>query len=450
MAETQPSAPMPKAHGTPTKNFFVRMITRDITLADCILDLIDNSIDGARRSSARSGDDATSSAPLKPYSVNVEIAESRFEIFDNCGGISLSDAVDYAFHFGRRKDAPSDVDHAIGLYGIGMKRAIFKIGRKARVESRPSGDAFVVEVDVDKWEANDLDWDFDLGTLEADSTIGTRIIIENIYPKVAAVFADPSFTNQLIRTIARDYAFIIGKGFSIVVNKTLVPHYDYTLKEGEDIHPAVVEYDDGGVHVRIVAGLMKELSDEVPEELRPDQTDPYGWYVICNDRVVLAGDKTDKTVWGNQNFRSWHNQYNGFAGFAFFESTDPKLLPWTTTKRELDEGDPLYLRALIKMKKVTDDFASYTNRRKADPVSAKLQESTAKSVSVTAVPATERPMRLPKVAAVRVDDDSSTISYRKPRAEIKETASALGDSGMAASEVGRRTFEYFRRMELGK
>jgi hypothetical protein len=38
-----------KARANPTKAFFVRMITRDISLEDCILDLIDNSVDGAWR-----------------------------------------------------------------------------------------------------------------------------------------------------------------------------------------------------------------------------------------------------------------------------------------------------------------------------------------------------------------------------------------------------------------
>ena len=35
------------ADAMPTKDFFVRMITRDISLEDCILDLIDNCLDGA-------------------------------------------------------------------------------------------------------------------------------------------------------------------------------------------------------------------------------------------------------------------------------------------------------------------------------------------------------------------------------------------------------------------
>ena len=38
------------AKAYPTKAFFVNMITRDITFEDCILDLIDNSVDGASRS----------------------------------------------------------------------------------------------------------------------------------------------------------------------------------------------------------------------------------------------------------------------------------------------------------------------------------------------------------------------------------------------------------------
>ena len=37
-------------HADPTKDFFVKMITRDIDLQDCIFDLLDNAIDGARRS----------------------------------------------------------------------------------------------------------------------------------------------------------------------------------------------------------------------------------------------------------------------------------------------------------------------------------------------------------------------------------------------------------------
>lgn len=35
--------------GHPTKSFFIEMITRDISIEDAIMDLIDNSIDGVIR-----------------------------------------------------------------------------------------------------------------------------------------------------------------------------------------------------------------------------------------------------------------------------------------------------------------------------------------------------------------------------------------------------------------
>ena len=59
MPETDSSLIMPKkttlkrnvsadtAAAIPTKQFFVSMLTRDISLADAILDLIDNCLDGA-------------------------------------------------------------------------------------------------------------------------------------------------------------------------------------------------------------------------------------------------------------------------------------------------------------------------------------------------------------------------------------------------------------------
>ena len=42
---TKPSTD--RAEASPTKQFFVSMLTRDINLADAILDLLDNCLDGA-------------------------------------------------------------------------------------------------------------------------------------------------------------------------------------------------------------------------------------------------------------------------------------------------------------------------------------------------------------------------------------------------------------------
>ena len=97
---------------------------------------------------------------------------------------------------------------------------------------------------------------------------------------------------------------------------------------------------------------------------------------MCNDRVVLAANKTDVTVWGNAKFTTWHPQYNGFMGIVSFTSiTDASLLPWTTTKRNIETENPVYRRALSKMKAATTSYTTYTARRKNNIEQAKVFEN---------------------------------------------------------------------------
>lgn len=431
-------------HADPTKDFFVTMITRDISLTDCIFDLVDNSIDAARRQANASG-----AKSLKGYSAQINFDEKEFSISDNCGGISLTDAIDHAFHFGRRRDEATSGIRSIGLYGIGMKRAIFKIGKHAVVESETKEDSFFVEVEVEKWERAP-GWDFEYHGRNSTGTTGTKIQIDDLYPYTANTFADNTFENELVRALARDYAFFIADGFQLEVRKKPVPQYKYELKEGAEVAPATEVYEDDGVQVRIVAGIAHELDSEIPEELRLDKVEHYGWFVVCNDRVVLAADKTERTVWGNDDFPVWHPQYNGFAGFVFFSSDDAKKLPWTTTKREIDVADPVYRRAIGRMKEITNDFKSYSQRRKIDPDTARQTERAAQSVDISHFTQTKQ-MTLPKVTPSTTGRRTSkTIVYTKPTLEVQEVAEALGNRGMSASKVGERTFEYFRKVELGK
>ena len=91
-------ATRPKSvHADPTKDFFVTMITRDISLRDCIFDLLDNAIDAARRKASD-----VEGAPFSGYQVELTYSAKQFVVKDNCGGISLSDALDYAFNFGKK------------------------------------------------------------------------------------------------------------------------------------------------------------------------------------------------------------------------------------------------------------------------------------------------------------------------------------------------------------
>ena len=89
-----PTPSQDQALAIPTKQFFVSMLTRDINLADAILDLVDNCLDGALRMA--DGDDVDYSK----HFVEIELAAEHFLIGDNCGGIPREVAKNYAFKNG--------------------------------------------------------------------------------------------------------------------------------------------------------------------------------------------------------------------------------------------------------------------------------------------------------------------------------------------------------------
>lgn len=439
-----------KIFADPTKDFFVNMITRDIALADCIFDLLDNSIDGARRKI-----DSTMPSPFSGFEIKLNFNKEMFVISDNCGGIPLSEAENHAFHFGRKSNGEADVKGGIGLYGIGMKRALFKIGKWAEVISHTENEDFRVEIDVLAWMGREK-WDFSWEKIPANQPHGTTININRLNPGIGDIFSDSAFKGDLIKAIARDYTFFIDKGLKINVDNVDVASFKYALKKNENIEPGVKTYDDDGVHVRIIAGLIEDLPDDIPEEIRPQAIDRFGWYVICNDRVVLAADKSDKTVWGNDNFASWHPQYSGFGGFVFFQCDDQNKLPWTTTKRDLDDSSPLYRRTLSNMKQMTSDFTSYTNRRKAELENAKILESKSQNVDVyefsqPQADASTRSasLKLPSFKTA-VGPTMVSVSYKRKKTEVDLVKKELGDQFMSNTSMGQATFEYYLKMELGK
>lgn len=123
---------------SPTKDFFILMLVRDIELMDAIADLVDNCVDGARRTRPRGDYDG--------LWVRVETTAESFRIADNCGGIAVDLARNYAFRFGRPAGMPQ-TKHSVGQFGIGMKRALFKLGRKFTVDSTTTMSHFKVDVD---------------------------------------------------------------------------------------------------------------------------------------------------------------------------------------------------------------------------------------------------------------------------------------------------------------
>ena len=181
-----------EANAFPRKRFFIEMFTRDISLADCILDLIDNSIDGLIKSNdidlgqslllehEELSEDEKNVLPL----ISVEYSDKKFTISDYCGGISLHDAINEVFNFGHQFEYHAENKNArLGVYGVGLKRAIFKLGKLFEMKSQTLNDGFSLSVDIDKWIEKDKDlndWKFPVQEIPGAKSIkhaGTKITI---------------------------------------------------------------------------------------------------------------------------------------------------------------------------------------------------------------------------------------------------------------------------------
>lgn len=192
------------------------------------------------------------------YSAYLTVSEKSFDISDNCGGIP-QDAIKDAFLLGRPKierNIPT-----IGMYGIGMKRAIFKIGEEAAVKSFATDGAFRVSYTREWLDPKNDRWDLPIESPKNQKEKGVVVVIPTLRKEVAAQFGNDAFVNNLKAAISRHFGYIIQKGFSIFVNKEKLR--DITLKlfatdfpKKAGIRPYDFELDDNGIHIRVTVGFF--------------------------------------------------------------------------------------------------------------------------------------------------------------------------------------------------
>ncbi|MCP5286403.1 MAG: ATP-binding protein [Burkholderiaceae bacterium] len=360
------------AQASPTKQFFVSMLTRDISLADAILDLLDNCLDGAMR--LANGNDVD----YAKHFVNIEIAEDHFSIADNCGGIPRDVAKNYAFKMGREPDDERDSDaETIGMYGVGMKRAIFKMGRNALVRTRHGVDSFEVPITSQWLEAKNWDPLPINEPTEAKEHLdgaGTTIFVTELYEGVSRHFANQAFENEVRTAIAEHFTMFIQWGLKVQLNgKPVEPVRVEVLVSTEEDRPAPYIFqktiDDVLVSITVGLntgrGLGEDDEDEVGFE-RDRSSATAGWTVLCNDRAVIVGDKGLLTGWGD-GIPLYHPQFAIITGIIEFRSKRADKLPVTTTKRALDTSSNVWLESRVKMKEGMRIWISYTNHWKNHP-----------------------------------------------------------------------------------
>src|SRR5579884_76301 len=174
------------ADARPEKRLFISLITRDISLIDAFLDLLDNSINAAleplsdRLKTADDYEKLLANTRIRP-SVRVEltVTNRKITVRDTAPGISADTAAKHVFRFGR--DAGTHESDRLSVYGIGLKRAIFKCGNKIEIISDHRDGGFELELDAAKWEKTE-EWKFRIRPREpVKKDFGTTIVLTQLH-----------------------------------------------------------------------------------------------------------------------------------------------------------------------------------------------------------------------------------------------------------------------------
>lgn len=446
------------------------MLTRDIALEDAILDLLDNCVDGIVRTAL------TPENPQKPYEgfvAKIVIEPDKFFIEDNCGGIPFDIARDYAFALGRKEDvAEATKPETIGMYGIGMKRAIFKIGREAFVQSK-NDHGFVVYFDQD-WMRDETWRDLEMQEIPTEQQVEgqTTVAVFDIREEAKAAFSEQTWIDDFKKIVSRHYALIIEKGFEVRIgteveidtSEALVKAENFQLlmagasgANGNVIAPFVYRGEVSGVRVEIYVGLYRQLLTEEELELEEEtrgRTDDAGWTVACNDRIVVWKDRSRLTGWGEASVPNYHGQFIAITGIVLLTSKDLKKLPLTTTKRGIDASTEVYSVVKDMMRDATKKLTTFTNKWKKFPKDRDDLYKGSKYVGLDVLRSEEFSQNLKKkrgqdnILAFEPtypepiqEKTSARVSFIAEKSDIEKlSVHFFGERGAKPAEVGERSF----------
>lgn len=424
-------------NANPTKDFFIQMLTKDIKLERAIIDLIDNSIDGAKNLRGESN--------YEGLWVKINVSNNEFSITDNCGGFSLDVAKNYAFMFGRPIGSEHKVKHSVGRFGVGMKRALFKIGKQFEVESKCGADHFQVSVNVDTWSKQVGDWNFGFTIIENNTddlgdTEGTFIRVTNLNDDVIDEFTSEIFIKNLKDEIERTLSFSIDKKLKIILNGIELNKSGLALLEYNDLKPFYKSFDVKGVNIKIYAGIGKASPDLA------------GWYIYCNERLVLEKDKTNLTGWegkriGESHIQKFHHIYAMFRGIVFFSSDDPKALPMTTTKTGIDANSTVYKAARHEMINAMSQVITFLKSFESDEQRNNVITSS-EEVDVILLSRKEYQAKFiyPTIEKIGdIDDNYTSVSFRAEKIKVEKAKKFFNVSTNGL--VGQKSFDYFLKAE---
>ncbi|MEQ1530148.1 MAG: ATP-binding protein [Methylococcales bacterium] len=354
------------------------ILTRDISPTEAVYDLVDNAIDAARNDIFQKGltkkDKFGLPAIYTGYKIALRITPKSVSISDNCNGIARDELTLNTFIIGRS----SSHLQGIGHFGVGLKRSMLALGRTYGLKSNTSD--FAAQL---RFTAADL-------SIRDNPLVGelivprprarTTISITDLEAGPLHEFGDDIDLSLLRTRLGQRYGIFIKKGIQITVNGSAIDAIDASVRARAPISPKRLHGNSGNVSFFVEAGMHNKY--RAPSE--PDHSmqengkiaDRYGWYIVCNDRVIELASKEKKHGFS----ADWHPEYNGFVGWVHFVSDDPADLPWNTKKTEIDVNSAPFRAAVGTLRELSDDFRR-ENRKLKKATSSPSKNGTSKSAS---------------------------------------------------------------------
>lgn len=431
---------------SPTKRLFINILTQDVPLKPAILDLIDNSVDSYTRKKLQG-----------KRKIELIATPEQFMIFDECGGIALDILKEQVFRFG------SKVDHnlenpTLGMYGIGLKRSIFKIGKQIILETHDGVDYSIMNLNVTEWEKDDESWDIPFETEKKSLIVGqnpyTRIVINNLTDESSSKFNSDVFINELIEIIKRSYCLIMKDDIDIILNGEKIEPFELYVPEADQYKPSVTIDTYDGIEIRIICFIDPSNGTRLKNAINQR-----GWNFFCNNRLILANDTTELTGWkGTKDDMSalpkYHSLFNEFRGMVFLKANNPFKLPLNTSKTSLNTENENYhyvLKLMVKAARPIIEYIYEKLKKESDELEV-LEQGIENQIDDDFKPQQiaifnfdkNETFSAPKITA-KVNT-TVKISYSREKVDVEAIKEKLNLN--TYKEVGEKTFDYYFSMEM--
>ena len=148
-----------------------------------------------------------------------------------------------------------------------------------------------MEVDVEKWQNIESSWDFEFNDLKeninnVENKRGTKILVTNLNTDVKEQFTDNDFIKRLCKEIELENIYNISNGLQIKINNHLLKARKLELIESDSIKTGFYqEKFEDGLSIKLYAGIGESILDDG------------GWYLFCNDRLIIGAEQTALTGW---------------------------------------------------------------------------------------------------------------------------------------------------------